>query len=317
MTPLGRRAFVRGLREGAIGAYVVGIPILAFSLAAHQVAGPAAVPPTPDPRPTIPVARSYLPVALVPGRVTPATPTQRPTVVPLPPRPTPLVVRPGTYEELRRAVAVPGAYVVPQPGTYRPSRPLKIGPGVTLDGQGQVTIYGKTVELYKADDATVRRIAVRDAAGDGIRVSHTHRATIEGVQVSGSKDGELDIVEGPDDGAVVVVRDSTIGPGRKCSLIGDPDQDQDARMAVVLERVTFTDCGARTPKIHWAFVEIRGGTVYHWRGARLDVQLGGRVRMKDTAWIAGPESLPGYYLPTGGRVEDLGGNVYREWKGAE
>jgi hypothetical protein len=100
-------------------------------------------------------------------------------------------------------------------------------------------------------------------------------------------------------------------------LIGDPDQDQDARLAVVLERVTFTDCAVRVPKVHFAFVEIRGGTVYHWRGPRLDVQLGGRVRMKDTAWIAGPESLPGYYLPTGGRVEDLGGNVYREWKGAE
>lgn len=28
-------------------------------------------------------------------------------------------------------------------------------------------------------------------------------------------------------------------------------------------------------------------------------------------------AIPGYYLPTGGRVEDLGGNVYREWKGAE
>lgn len=274
--------------------------------------------PTPTPRPTIPVDRAYLPAALVPGRVTPAaTATQRPTVVPLPPRPTPLVVRPGTYEELRRAVAVPGAYVVPQPGIYRPSRPLKIAPGVTLDGQGRATIYGKTVELYKADGATVRRVAVRDAAGDGIRVSHTHRATIEGVQVSGSKDGELDLVEGPDDGAVIIVRDSVIGPGRKCMLAGDPDQDQDARMVVVLERVTFSDCHVRVPKAHWVLLEMRDSTIYHWSGPRIDAQLGARIRIKNNTWIAGPESLPGYYLPTGGRVEDMGGNVYREWRGAE
>lgn len=263
-------------------------------------------------------ARAYMPALVnVPAWMLATAAPKPPTPQPLPPVPTPLVVRPATYEELRRAVAVPGAYVVPMPGTYRPSRPLKLAPGVTLDGQGQVIILGKTVELYKADGATVRRLAVRDAAGDGIRVSHTHRATIEGVQVSGSKDGELDIVEGPDDGAVIIVRDSVIGPGRKCSLIGDPDQGQDARLVVVLERVTFDRCAVRVPKVHWAFVEIRGGTVYHWSGPRLDVQLGGRVRIKDTTWIAGPESLPGYYLPTGGRVEDMGGNVYREWKGAE
>jgi len=272
---------------------------------------PAIAPPVARP------ARAYMPALVnVPAWML-ATAAPRPTVQPLPPVPTPLVVRPATYEELRRAVAVPGAYVVPQPGTYRPSRPLKIGPGVTLDGQGQVTIYGKTVELYKADGATVRRIAIRDAAGDGIRVSHTHRATIEGVQVSGSKDGELDLVEGPDDGAVIIVRDSFIGPGRKCSLIGDPDQRQDARLAVVLERVTFDRCAVRTPKIHHAFVEMRDSTVYRWTGPRLDVQMGGRIRIKGNTWIAGPESLPGYYLPTGGRVEDLGGNTYREWKGAE
>lgn len=290
--------------------------LLALALLAPRIA--PAVPPTADPRPTIPADRAYLPVVLIPGRVTPAaTATPRPTVQPLPPKPTPLIVRPGTYEELRRAVAVPGAYVVPQPGIYRPSRALKIAAGVTLDGAGQVTILGKTVELYEADGATVRRLAVRDAAGDGIRVSHTGRALIEGVQVSGSKDGEIDIVEGPDAGAVVIVRDSRIGPGRKCMLIGDPDQPQDARLVVVLERVTFTDCAVRTPKVHWALVEMRDSTVYHWSGPRLDVQLGGRVRLKGNTWIAGPGSLPGDYLPTGGRVEDLGGNTYREWRGAE
>jgi len=188
-----------------------------------------------------------------------------------------------------------------------------------LDGQGQVTIYGKTIELYKADGAAVRRLAVRDAAGDGIRVSHTHAALIEDVQVSGSHDGEIDIVEGPDDGtsAFVIVRNAAIGPGRKCMLIGDPDQGQDARLVVVLDHVDFSECGVRVPKVHWAWVEIRDGTVYHWRGPRLDVQLGGRVRLKGTTWLAGPESLPGYYLPTGGSVEDLGGNVYRPWKGEQ
>lgn len=247
-----------------------------------------------------------------------ATPAPRPTIQPLPPVPTPLVVRPGTHEELRRVVATPGAYVVPMPGVYRLSRNLKLAPGVTLDGDHQMTIIGKTVELYEADGATVRNLRILDAAGDGLRVSHTRSALIEGVTISGSGDGELDIVEGPDEGNVfVIVRNTVIGPGRKANLIGDPDQPQDARLVVILDHVTFTDVAVRVPKVHWAWVEIRGGTVYHWRGPRLDVQLGGRVRMKDTTWIAGPESLPGYYLPTGGQVEDLGGNTYREWKGAE
>jgi hypothetical protein len=273
---------------------------------------PAIAPPAPR------ISRAYMPALVnVPAWMLATAAPKPPTPQPLPPVPTPLVVRPATYEELRRAVAVPGAYVVPMPGTYRPSRPLKIAPGVTLDGHGQVTIYGKTVELYNADGATVRRIAVRDAAGDGIRVSHTHRATIEGVQVSGSKDGELDLVEGPDDGAVIIVRDSVIGPGRKCMLAGDPDQGQDARMVVVLERVTFTDCHVRVPKAHWVLLEMRDSTIYHWSGPRIDAQLGARIRIKGNTWIAGPESLPGDYLPTGGRVEDLGGNVYRDWRGMQ
>lgn len=279
---------------------------------------PAAVPPTPDARPTIPVARAYLPVVIGWPAAIPKTATPRPTVQPLPPRPTPLIVRPGTYEELRRAVAVPGAYVVPRPGVYRPSRNLKIGPGVTLDGADQVTIIGKTVELYKADGATVRRLTVRDAAGDGIRVSHTSAALIEHVRVSGSGDGEIDIVEIREDApAVVIVRDTVIGPGRKCFLGGDPDQPQDARLTIVLERVTFTDCHVRVPKVHWAFLEMRDSTIYNWSGPRIDAQLGARVRIKGNTWIAGKDSLPGYYLPTGGTVEDLGGNAYREWRGME
>lgn len=280
----------------------------------YRAADAPAIAPTPTPRHAV----AYMPALVnVPSWMLATAIPKPPTPQPLPPRPTPLVARPSTYEELRRAVAVPGAYVVPMPGIYRPSRPLKLAADVTLDGAGQVTILGKTVELYEADGATVRSLIVRDAAGDGIRVSHTTRALIEGVQVSGSKDGEIDIVEGPDAGAVVIVRDSAIGPGRKCTLIGDPDQSQDARLVVVLERVTFTDCAVRTPKVHWALLEMRDSTIYHWTGPRLDVQLGGRVRLKGNTWIAGPGSLPGDYLPTGGRVEDLGGNTYREWKGAE
>lgn len=272
----------------------------------------------PDARPTIPVARAYLPVAIGWPAAIPKTATPRPTVQPLPPRPTPLIVRPGTYEELRRAVAVPGAYVVPQPGIYRPSRSLKLAAGVILDGADQVTIIGKTVELYKADGATVRRLTVRDAAGDGIRVSHTSAALIEHVRVSGSGDGEIDIVEIREDApAVVIVRDTVIGPARKAMLIGDPDQSQDARLSVVLERVTFTDCIVRVPKVHWAFLEMRDSTIYNWSGPRIDAQLGARIRLKGNAWIAGKDSLPGYYLPTGGTVEDLGGNTYRPWRGAE
>lgn len=294
--------------------------ILLALLLATRPDAPAAAAPTlrPAPRPTIPVDRAFLPVLLLPGRVTPpASPTPRPTATMPPP---PQALRPSTYEELRRAVGIPGAYVVPAPGIYRPSRALKLAAGVTLDGENQVTIIGKTVELYQAHGATVRRLAVRDAAGDGIRVSHTRSALIEGVQVSGSHDGEIDIVEGPDDDGTsvfVTVRNSTIGPGRKCMLIGDPDQPQDARLVVVLDRVDFNECEVRVPKAHWAWVEARGGTVFHWRGPRLDVQLGGRVRLKDTTWIAGPDSLPGFYLPTGGQVEDLGGNVYRPWRGAQ
>lgn len=289
-------------------------------LLAPRPAAPAAAAPTLTPvvRPTIPLDRAYLPVLLLPGRVTPAAPTPRPTVQPSPaPRPP---LRPTTYEELRRAVGIPGAHVVPAPGVYRPSRALKLAAGVTLDGENQVTILGKTIELYQAHGATVRRLAVRDAAGDGIRVSHTRSALIDGVTVSGSHDGEIDIVEGPDDDGTsvfVTVRNSTIGPGRKCMLIGDPDQPQDIRLVVVLDHVDFNECEVRVPKAHWAWVEIRGGTVFHWRGPRIDAQLGARVRLKGTTWIAGPDSLPGFYLPTGGQVEDLGGNVYRPWRGAQ
>lgn len=290
---------------------------LASFLAALLLGG-GGPPPAPlvGPPPTVRLYSVHLPAVLVPGRVTPvpsATATPRPTTAP-----SPEPQRPTTYEELRRCLAVRGATCWPVPGVYRPSRPLTFAPGSTLDGQGQVTIVGKTLELYKADGATVRRVAVRDAAGDGIRVSHTRGALIEDVQVSGSHDGEIDIVEGPDpDGrsVFVTVRRATIGPGRKCMLIGDPDQSQDAWLVVVLDHVDFVDCGVRVPKVHWAWVEIRGGTVFRWRGPRLDVQLGGRVRLKGTTWVAGPESLPGYYLPTGGQVEDLGGNVFRPWRG--
>lgn len=246
-----------------------------------------------------------------------ATPTPRPTVQPLPPVPTPLVARPATYEELRRAVTTTGAYVVPMPGVYRLSRNLKLAPRVTLDGDHQVTIVGRTVELYEADGATVRNLRIVDAAGDGLRVSHTRSALIEGLTISGSGDGEIDVVEGPDEGGVVIIRNTVMGPGRKCQLLGDPDQPQDARLVVVLDHVTFTDCHVRVPKAHWVFLEMRDSTIYHWSGPRIDAQLGARIRIKGNTWLAGPESLPGYYLPTGGGVEDLGGNTYKPWRGAQ
>lgn len=220
-----------------------------------------------------------------------------------------LTLRPTTYEQLRRDVLVPGALVLPAPGVYRLTRKMNIGPGVTLDGRNLVTLVGKTVELYKADGATVRNLRIVDAGGDGLRVTHTRWALIEGVQISGGGDGELDIVESPDAGASIIVRDSIIGPGRKCMLIGDPDQPQDARLTVLLERVRFTDCHVRTPKVHRARVVISGGQVFRWTGPRLDVQLGGRVEMSGTTWIAGPGSLPGFFTPTGGTVLETGGRV--------
>lgn len=285
--------------------------ILALALLLAPHIAPTA---TPDPRPTIAVDRDWLPAVLAPGRVTPApSPTTRPS-----PSPEPPPLRPTTYEELRRAVAQPGARVLPAPGVYWLSRNLKVARGVTLDGEGQVVLLGKTVELYEADGAVVRRLEVRDAGGDGIRVSHTGAALIEQVRVSGSGDGEIDVVEiRAGQPAVIIVRDSILGPGRKCMLLGDPDENQDSALLVVLERVSFRECVVRTPKVHWARVEIVGGSVFHWTGPRLDVQLGGRVRMRGTSWTAGPGSLPGYYLPTGGLVEDLGGNTYRPWRGAE
>lgn len=280
---------------------------------------PAAIPPTatPDPRPTIAVDRGWLPAVLAPGRVTPAPlPTARPTLAPSPVPPPPL--RPTTYEELRRAVAQPGAHVLPAPGVYWLARNLKIARNVTLDGGGQVVLLGKTIELYEADGAVIRRLEVRDAGGDGIRVSHTSAALIEQVRVSGSGDGEIDVVELRDNQpSVVVIRDTIVGPGRKCTLLGDPDQGQDAGLLVILERVSFRECVVRTPKVHHARVEIWEGSVFHWTGPRLDVQMGGLVRMRGASWVAGPGSLMTYYLPTGGRVEDLGGNTFRPWRGAE
>lgn len=230
------------------------------------------------------------------------------------PTPAPHIVRPRTYEELRAAVATPGSYVVPAPGEYQLSRIMRIARGTTLDGEDLVVIRGKTIELFEADGAVVRRLSVRDAAGDGIRVTHTHSALIERVSVAGSKDGEIDVVEGPDEGGSVTIRDSILS-GRKCMLLGDPDEDSDSLMSVTLENVSFLGCHVRTPKVHKIRkVTIRGGLVRHWSGPRLDVQMGGFVEALGTRWEAGPESELGTHIETGGRVTERGAIII-PWKG--
>lgn len=281
-------------------------PVIPLALALALLAPRIAPSPTPDPRPTIPAARSYLPVALVPGRVTPAAPTQRPTVVPLPPKPTALIARPGTDAELKRCLQTAGTYCAPAPGEYRPCCPYRVAAGVTLDGQEAVTIRGEGLLLYQAHGATIRNIRIVDADGDAIGVNRSAGVTIDHVDLSGWGDGGIDIVRTPLGSSPHVIRDSVLHDATKGALLGHQWESVDDSARVVLERVTFRSVRVRTPKIHRAHVTMTDCRISGWFGPVADVQLGGSLVMIRTVMIAGQDSQRGHYTPTGGTVQEIG-----------
>lgn len=218
----------------------------------------------------------------------------------------PTVLRPVTYEELRRAVAVPGAVVIPRLAYYRPSRPLAMAPHTTLDGEGRVTIQGEGITVYRADGVTIRGLEIVDADGDGISVNKSGGVLIERVTLRGWGDGGIDIVRTPPGSARHIVRDCLLSGGAKGMLLGHQLADEDNGARVLLVRVSFVDVGVRTPKVHRAGVTIVGGFVSNWRGPRLDVQLGGHIDANGTRWQAGPKSELGVSLTTGGTAAERG-----------
>lgn len=249
--------------------------------------------------------RAYMPVAvgwpaLLPPTTLPplVTPTPGPTIAP--------TQRPGTYEEIRRAVSVAGSSTFPAPGLYHLSRPLQMAQGSTLDGRGAVVLEGEGILVYKASNVTIRGLEVRGADGDGISVNMSGGVLIERVLVSGWGDGGIDIVRTPSMSAPHILRHVTLSGGAKGMLLGHQLSPTDGDMVVRLEDVNFDQVGIRTPKVHRAHVVITGGVVRGWRGPRLDVQLGGTVNATGTRWEAGSKSEMGVKLLTGGSVVERG-----------
>ena len=278
---------------------MIALLLLALALAPRPAA-PAIVPPTPNPRPTIPVMRLHLPVGLgwPPAQ---ATRPSRPTIADL--RTT---IRPDTSPALAAALRVPGALVLPAAGEYRQGSAFRMAAGTTLDGRGMVTIRGGIL-IERASGATVRGVRIQGAPEDGISVVKTGgHVLIEHVDITGSADGCLDVVRSEVAGLTVTVRDVTIHGCRKAMLLGHYDPGLDAALVVLLERVTFTDCDARTPKVHRATVTMRDSRVIRWGSRAVDAQLGARIALSGVRFDEGPNSGPRIRLETGGLVSETG-----------
>lgn len=263
--------------------------VVVVAIGASAVLAPAILPPRHH--------TAYLPAISVPARATPARP-------PSPPTPSPLAVRPADPDALRAALLVPGNYVLPMPGIYG-GGPFRVARDVTVDGHGAVTIRGG-LHLSYADGARIRRLSVRDASGDAIGIDHTGGSVwIEGVDLTGAGDGLLDVVRSVG-AARVYVRDSVLHDAAKCALIGHYDPGLDTRLVVRFERVTFRNCGARTPKVHRATVWLESVTVANWGSRALDVQLNGLAILHNVIFIGGPATRgPAIRTESGGRAEVL------------
>lgn len=281
-------------------------------LLAHRPAAPAAVPPTPVVRPTIPVQRLYLPVLVGwPAPVVPRTPTPSPTAM------VDRAVHPGDAFALRRALQTPGAFVQPMPGEYTSRVSWKLAPGVTLDGRGAVVIRGgQGVELYKADGASVRNLTVTGSDGDAIKVNKTRAAVLANLNLSDAGDGLIDITNAPPGGAFITVRDSILHDHVKGALIGHQAVPGEAAMAVRLERVRFIRVQARTPKIHLATVTMVDSLVQDWVGAGCDVQQGGHISLIRVRFEAGKKSGARCITATGGTITEEG-TEYVPWGGRQ
>ena len=265
---------------------------IALLLAAPRIV--PTVPPTTDPRPTIPVMSVHLPISL-------GWPPRIPATV----RPAPdlrTVIRPATGSALAAALRVPGALVLPAPGEY--SGDFRMAAGVTLDGRGLVTLHSGLL-LQGADGATVRGIRIVRAREDAIGIVKTGgRVLIERVDLTGAADGCLDVVRSSPAGLVVTVRDSVIHDCRKAMLIGHYDPGLDLALVVHLERVTFRDCDARTPKAHRARVTVTDSRVIRWGSRAVDAQLGARIALSGVRFDEGPNSGPRIRLASGGTVSE-------------
>lgn len=267
------------------------------ALLALALALPLVPAPSPDPRPTIPVMRVYLPVlANVPAWL--SAPTRAPDLR--------TVLRPADAGGLAAALQVPGALVLPEPGIYKRGGYFRVAAGVSLNGRGAVTIRGGLL-LQAANGATIRGVRIDRATEDAISIVKTGgHVLIEGVRLSGAGDGCLDVVRSDQFGLVVTVRDSVLSGCRKAMLLGHYDPGLDAALRVHLERVTFEDCDARTPKVHRAYVTVTDGRVINWGSRAVDVQLSGRVVLVRVRFDEGAHSGPRIRLETGGAVDEAG-----------
>jgi len=264
-------------------------PLLLALALVLRPAGPAVVHPTPDARPTIPAMRAWIPSARV-LRASTATPDTRTTI------------RPSTAAGLAAALRVPGALVLPYPGEY--TGVFRMGAGTTIDGKGLVTLHSGLL-LQGADGATVRGIRIDRAREDAISVVKTGGwVLVERVDLTGAGDGCLDVVRSSPSGLVVTVRDSVIHGCRKAMLLGHYDPGLDVALVVHLERVTFTGCDARTPKVHRARVTMTDSRVIRWGSRAVDAQLGARVALVRVRFDEGPQSGPRIRTETGGAVDE-------------
>lgn len=267
----------------------------AILLAALLVLVPTSTP-VPDPLLHFP-ALANVPSWMNPPR----TPTPRPTATDA--RTT---LRPDTSARLEAALLVPGALVLPVPGEYRGRAAMRVAAGVTLDGRGLVALRGSGLRVYGAEGTTIRGVTITGAATDAIELVHTRRATIEHVDLSGAADGLIDVIRVGGPGGLIVVRDSILHDDDKCSLVGHFDRDGDEDTRVLFERVTFRDCGARTPKVHRARVNLVDCRIIAWRSRAVDVQLGGHVSLTRVRFDEGQDSGPHIRLESGGTFVESG-----------
>lgn len=254
------------------------------------------------PTPTSPAPIHFPVLVNVPAWLNPPRPpTPRPTATDM--RTT---LRPDTQASLVASLQVPGALVLPAPGEYRGHEAMRVAAGVTLDGRGLVVLRGSGLRVYGAEGVTIRGVTITGAATDAIELVHTRRATIEHVDLSGAADGLIDVIRVGGPGGLIVVRDSILHDDDKCSLVGHFDRDGDEDARVLFERVTFRDCGARTPKVHRALVTLVDCRIIAWRSRAVDVQLGGHVSLTRVRFDEGPDSGPHIRLESGGTFVESG-----------
>lgn len=237
-----------------------------------------------------------------PGRVFLPHLSQRlaPASIPVPaPRP---VYRPATAGALIDALTVPRAMVLPEPGVYRLGRDAGVAPGVWLNGRNAVEIRWHGLAVDGAPGARITGLTLRDCKADCITIQRSPGVLIEDVRaIAPSGDGLIDIIR---TSGTVTLRDvDMIGPHAKCGLIGHQWAPADAGLTVLLERVTYTDCFERVPKVHRATVTLRDVTITRWRGDGIDVQLGGRVILDGVTFEPGPKSHDRWQTASGGTVE--------------